>query len=270
MAGSRNTGDPLATASGVPFKALTPIAGVTMLARVLQTLRSTVWVKRIVVCGLSATNANDLSNTQGHDSTPVEFVDGDRTPGASAARAIAALGLEPPVLITTSDHPLLTPETLEAFCERATATTADTIFGLVPASLVRTAFPSIRRTAYRFRDGGFCGCNLFALLTPAGCEAPTLWARVEAHRKRPWRMISVLGYGTLLRFFFGRLALADLTGLVFAQTHLRARPILLSDPAAGFDVDTPEQRNIAEAFLLERAAAGRTTQAGRESMHAAR
>ena len=50
----------------------------------------------------------------------------------------------------------------------------------------------------------------------------------------------------------GRLALADLTGLVFARTGLRVRPIFLTDPAAGFDVDTPEQHQIAEAFLASR------------------
>jgi 2-C-methyl-D-erythritol 4-phosphate cytidylyltransferase len=257
MAGSRETGDPLALASGVPFKALAPIDGIAMLARVLHTLRSTTSVTRIVVCGLSAEDAGDLADTRSADGPTIEFATGDRTPGASAARAIATLGLEPPILITTADHPLLTPKTLQAFCERAI--TADVTFGLVPAGIVQAAFPGIRRTAYKFRDGGFCGCNLYALLTPSGCEAPTLWASLETHRKRPWRLIGMLGYGTMVRFFLGRLALADLTGLVFASTGLRIRPVLLSDPAAGFDVDTAEQRDVAEAFFLDRAAAERTT-----------
>ena len=66
-------------------------------------------------------------------------------------------------------------------------------------------------------------------------------------------MIRLLGYGTLLRFLLGRLALADLTGIVFARLGLRIRPVFLTDPAAGFDVDTPEQRTAAEAFLLSKA-----------------
>lgn len=245
MAGSRGGNDPVASASGVASKALTPVAGAAMLTRVLQTLRAAASVERIVICGLDEAAADGMVG--------VELVRGDRTPGASAALAIATLGLEPPIVITTADHPLLAPGTLDGFCERAGAINADVTFGLVPAALVRTAFPAIRRTAYRFRDGEFCGCNLYTLLTPKGCEAPALWARVEAHRKRPWRLIGTLGYGTLLRFFLGRLALADLTGLVFARTGLRVRPIFLTDPAAGFDVDTPEQRVAAEAFLLDRA-----------------
>jgi hypothetical protein len=252
MAGRRNADDPLAAVSAVPLKALTPVGGVAMLVRVLQTLRSAVSVRRIVVCGLSEAEAGDLGGARDGEGPPVELMEGARTPGASAARAIATLGLEPPVLITTADHPLLTTETLEEFCERSDALHVDAAFGLVPAGFVRAAFPGIRRTAYRFRDGAFCGCNLYALLTAAGCGVPALWARVEAHRKRPWRMVGALGYGPLLRFLVGSLALGDLTGLVFARTGLHVGPVFLADPAAGFDVDTPEQRQVAEAFLAGR------------------
>jgi GTP:adenosylcobinamide-phosphate guanylyltransferase len=250
MAGSRAGRDPLAAASGVTHKALTPVAGMAMLARVVRTLRATRRVDRIVVAGLEADAAGDLAVASSPDDTPLELVRGDRTPSESVALAITTLGLEPPVLITTADHPLLTPATLEAFCDGAASLSADVAFGLVPAGLVRTTFPGIRRTAFRFRDGDFCGCNLYGLLTRTGYDALATWTRVEAERKRPWRMVRVLGYGTLLRFVLGRLALADLTGIVFARTGLRVRPVFLTDPAAGFDVDTPEQRNVAEAFLL--------------------
>ena len=157
MAGSRVGTDPLADESGVAHKALAPIAGVAMLTRVVETLLETSSVVRIVVCGLDAAVANDLNVPATLGATPIEFVRGDETPSASAALAIATLGLEPPVLITTADHPLLTPETLEAFCERAATLNADATFGLVPVGLVQATFPGIRRTAFRFRDGGFCG-----------------------------------------------------------------------------------------------------------------
>jgi CTP:molybdopterin cytidylyltransferase MocA len=250
MAGSRGRTDPLATESGVALKALAPVAGVPMLTRVLRALRAAASIDRIVVCGLDTT----LEDESAGEDRSVERVRGDRTPGASVALAIATLGLEPPILITTADHPLLGAETVDAFCEHAAASSTDLAFGLVPVGLVRGAFPGIRRTSYRFRDGAFCGCNLYALMTAKGCEAPALWTRVEANRKRPWRLVGALGYGTLLRFLLGRLSSTELTGLVFARTGIRVRPVFLTDAAAGFDVDTPEQRRAAEAFLM-----GRTT-----------
>lgn len=252
MAGSRAGADPLALATGVAHKALTPVAGVAMLERVLATLATSRRIGRIVVCGLDEAVAGDFEKRTG-SGTPIELIRGDRTPSASAALAIQELGLAPPVLITTADHPLLSPATLDAFCERATAINADATFGLVPVNLVHAAFPGSRRTAFRFRDGGFCGCNLYALLTTKGYAALREWTQVEAERKRPWRMLKILGYGTLLRFVLGRLSLADLTGVVFARTGLSVRPVLLTDPAAGFDVDTPEQRLAAERFLQAKA-----------------
>lgn len=247
MAGSRDGTDPLAAATGVAHKALAPIAGVAMLARVLATLQASRWIGRVVVCGLDPALAERLGGPT------IEIVRGGRTPSASAGLAIEELGLAPPVLITTADHPLLSAATLDAFCERATAINADATFGLVPVGIVHAAFPGIRRTAFRFRDGGFCGCNLYALLTTKGYAALREWTQVEAERKRPWRILRILGYGTLFKFVLGRLSLADLTGVVFARTGLSVRPVLLTDPAAGFDIDTPEQRLAAEAFLRAKA-----------------
>jgi hypothetical protein len=216
---------------------------------VLATLRASRWIARVVVCGLDPALAADFG---AGDGPTLEYVRGDRTPSASAALAIRELGLPPPVLITTADHPLLSPATLDAFCERATAINADATFGLVPAGIVHSAFPGVRRTVFRFRDGGFCGCNLYALLSTKGYDALRAWASVEVERKRPWRLLRILGYGTLVRFVLGRLSLADLTGVVFARTGLSVRPVLLTDPAAGFDIDTPEQRVVAEAYLAAR------------------
>ena len=251
MAGSRGTADPLAAATGVAHKALAPIGGVAMLARVVATLRASRWIDRIVICGLDESAVGDLT-AAAPGATPVELLRGDRTPSASAALAIKTLGLAPPVLITTADHPLLTAGTLDAFCERAVELNADATFALVPVGLVQAVFPGIRRTTFRFRDGGFCGCNLYALLTAKGYDALREWTAVEAERKRPWRMIRILGLGTLARFALGWLSLADLTGVVFARTGLRIRPVFLTDAAAGFDIDTPEQRVVAEAYLAAR------------------
>lgn len=253
MAGSRPTGDPLAMAAGVAHKALAPVAGVPMLVRVVRTLRSAHWVNRIVICGLEPDwLASQSALAEALDLAHLEVIRGGATPGASAAHAISTLGLQPPVLITTGDHPLLTAATVDDFCSRSAATDADVTFGFVSGSLVESTFPGIRRTHYKFRDGGFCGCNLFALRTSAGGSAPEAWMQVERHRKQPWRLVGMLGVGVLIRFVLGQLSVSDMTRRVGVRLGLKASPILLSDPAAGFDVDRPEQLTAAEAFLRKR------------------
>lgn len=248
MAGSRPAGDPLAQALGVPFKALITVDGITMIARVVRALMDSAHVGRIVVIGLEREQVELPSDCEDH----VELVPAAATPGASAAKVIRDLGLKAPLLITTADHPLLTPQMVDELCRTSLASSADVSLALAQGPSVTRIFPGIRRTHHKFRDGAYCGCNLFCLLTPAGREAPSLWMQVEQHRKKPWRLLSLLGSWTVVRYLLGWLSLADVVAIGKAKLGLVAQPVILSDAVAGFDVDTVEQRNAAEAYLKER------------------
>ena len=65
---------------------------------------------------------------------------------------------------------------------------------LAPHDLVREAYPRTRRTVLKFSDGHFCGCNLFAFLTPRGRRMARLWQQVENDRKKPIRVIGFVGW----------------------------------------------------------------------------
>jgi hypothetical protein len=67
-------------------------------------------------------------------------------------------------------------------------------------------------------------------------------------------MVSLLGPLVLLRFLLGRLSVADLTTMLRMRFGLRAHPVQLSAASAGFDVDTVEQRRVADAYLRRGAA----------------
>ena len=76
--------------------------------------------------------------------------------------------------------------------------------------------------------------------------------QVEQHRKRPWRMVGALGVGTTMRFLLRRLTVEAVTHLASDRMGVRVRAIFLSQPEAGFDVDTSAQLEVAEAFLRAR------------------
>ena len=251
MAGSRVGGDPLAQSTGVAHKALAPVAGVPMLLRVLRALRDAQSVARIVVCGLDASVWPPGGVPPGDIPEP-EWVRGGETPATSARLAIEALDLQPPVLITTADHPLLTAETVDEFCSRAAVLQTDVAVGVVSGDAVRASFPAFARRTYRFRDGSYRGCNLYALLSRAGRGAPAVWRQFEDFRKHPVRMVGALGVGTLVWFLVGRLALADVARRIASKFGLSLQVVPLRDPAAGFDVDTLPQLRAAEGYLQER------------------
>ena len=253
LAGSRPGGDALARATGVSHKALAPVAGVAMLTRVVSTLRAARSVRRVVVCGLDRKTLVTQAELHAFlDSGRLGFVASGATPSASVLSAMQELDPCTPLLVATADHPLLTPALVDDFCARSVSSGADVTVGLVAADLVRRAFPALRRTALPFRDGAYCGCNLYAFLTPVAQRAPAAWTQVERHRKRPWRLVGALGVGVTLRFLLRRLTLAAVADLASDRMGVQVRPIFLSQPEAGFDVDTAAQLKAAEAFLRAR------------------
>lgn len=254
LAGSRPKGDPLARAAGVSHKALVPLVGKAMLCHVIDALRRSHSIGRIIVCGINPAylSNGDLGNTlQASDITVLE---GLSTPSASVNQVLHSVPDVLPLLITTADHPLLSPEVIDEFCERAQQGNYDAVTAVVPADLVRRAFPDSNRTYLRFRERAYSGCNLFGIMTPAGLGAPAWWSRIEEHRKRPWRMMSLLGPGVLVKFAFGRMSLASIEQYASRKMGLRATVIVLSRPEAGYDVDTVDHLKVADAVLRSQGA----------------
>jgi hypothetical protein len=159
-----------------------------------------------------------------------------------------------PVLVTTCDHALLSPAIVERFLAGARAAGGDVAYGLAPHELVDALLPGMRRTVLRFRDGAFCGCNLFAFRTPGARAASAFWQRLEAHRKRPATLARMLGPLTLLRYLTRRLSIAQGFDRLSALSGAEIRPVVLPFGEAAVDVDKPEDLPVAET-LLARAAA---------------
>ncbi|KAA5604066.1 NTP transferase domain-containing protein [Roseospira marina] len=258
LAGSRGPSDPVAAAAGVSHKALAPVAGVPMLARVLDTLASVPRIGRIVV----VIERPDLVREH-----PAFARFQDRLtilPAApSPSRSVlAALDHDPApgsYLVTTADHPLLTPAMVEHLWTHQPAE-ADAAVGLARSETIQAAYPDTRRTYLRFRDGAYSGCNLFVLRTPAARAVVTFWRRVEQDRKKPWRMIRLLGPGLLLAYALGRLTLPTVLAALGRRTGTTLAAVEMPFADAAVDVDRPGDLALAEAILARRAGAASDAQ----------
>jgi len=101
---------------------------------------------------------------------------------------------------------------------------------------VAAAYPETRRTAYRFKDGSYCSCNLFAFLTPRARQAPCFWRRVEQQRKNPLRVINELGWITVLRYLMGRLTFAEAMDRISQRLGFKVGLVTMPFPEAAIDV----------------------------------
>jgi GTP:adenosylcobinamide-phosphate guanylyltransferase len=246
LAADRGPGDPVAAAAGVPAKCLTPVAGSPMVSRVVRALRQSARVDCILLCGPAPEVLRDsLELRELIDGKRVRWISPQGSPSASAAAALADLAEDRPVLLTTCDHALLRPEIVRHFLDGSAAGGFDVAVGLAPHEIVAKAYPATRRTVLRFREGGYCGCNLFAFLSPRGRAMARQWMKVENQRKKPIRVIGLIGWYAMLLYALGRLSLADAVRRISAQTGLAAGAVVLPFAEAAIDVDSAADLELA-------------------------
>ena len=239
LAADRAPNDPVATAAQVPCKALARVADRPMVFRVLDALAASDQIDTCLLCGPPAAIVEREPLFQERLASPkLKWLPPGGTPSTSVSAALAAAPAGKPVLVTTADHALLQPAMVAYFCREARATGCDVVAALAPYDQIMAKYPGMRRTRTRFREGGFCGCNLFAFLTPAGHRAADYWRRVENERKRPVKMLTELGWGVVLRYLLGRLSLSDALQHVSRRMGLRVGVVIMPFPEAAVDVDS--------------------------------
>ena len=244
LAGSRGGPDPVADAAGVPYKCLVPVQGNAMLERVVATLRLLPEIESVRVVANEPARIAHLGCFTNGDA---HCTRSDASLSATVAGALDDLGA--PLLVTTADHPLLTVEIVRRFLEHADRDDVDVAAGLVPSSAILADHPDAVRTFIRFRDERYSGANLFLLRTPAAINAVRFWRRIEADRKRPWRLARAFGPRLLIGYLLHSWSLDRAMSEVSAVLGVRARAVALPFADAAIDVDKPADLALAEHIL---------------------
>ncbi len=235
-----------------------------MIAWVLDALVHSPWIEKITI---SVQNEDVFSPFPELGrliaDNDIRIAASERGPAASALRAMSDSGHAFPYLLTTADNALLTPDILQAFfhsCEARSGT--DLAVGFTSEALLQAAYPDMRRTYLRFRDGGFSGCNLYGFLTARSLAAAAFWVEADRLRKRPYKLIARFGVTSLLLFALRRLTVEAALARAGSRLGLKAVPVLLPYPEAAIDVDKPADLVCVERIIAKRqarlAAAGRS------------
>jgi GTP:adenosylcobinamide-phosphate guanylyltransferase len=241
LAGSRGGADPAAQHGGVEHKALITLGGQTLLERVLDALTAA-GAPRIAV-STSHPEVVRLAELGGARVLPAEA-----GPSLSVRRGLEILGA--PLLITTCDHALLQPAWIGRFLDDAPPD-ADICALVARRDVVERAAPGAKRTYLRFADGDWSGCNLFLVRTLSGLAAVDLWRTVEADRKKPWRIVRLLGPHLLFRYLTGRLTLAEALAGLGRLCGVRAAAVASPFGLAAVDVDKPSDLDFVRALSAQ-------------------
>jgi GTP:adenosylcobinamide-phosphate guanylyltransferase len=243
--------DPLAAEAGVTHKCLVPIGGRPLLAHVLEALGAVEGLARIRISveAQAADRLLPLVEAAGL-SVPVEFVDAAATITDSVYAA--AEGAEGPFVITTADNVLLTAAAVREVADRL-ADGDDAVVALSRREDVLSAHPQGQRRFYRFTDGSFSNCNLYAL-SARGLGLAETFRSGGQFAKNPKRIAIAFGILNLILLRYGLLSLAGAMRRLSRRFKVRASAVVLADGAHAIDVDNQRTYSIA-AMLLEKRAA---------------
>jgi GTP:adenosylcobinamide-phosphate guanylyltransferase len=247
LAGSRPGGDPFAQAYGTDLKALIPVAGTPMVQRPVETLLASDRVETIHVLAQQPERIREVLSSDPRLSVEQS--------GDTIAATLEAFCFDPnirwPVLVTTSDHALLTPEMVGEFLE--SAEDSDVAIGLVSRDVMLKRFPQAQRTWLKFRGGAYSGANLFLLGGPEVRTVLELWRSNEQNRKKAWRMLFTLGFLGFLGAALRLRTLQQTLDGIGRKLGLKIRAVEMSDPLAAIDVDKPADHELVTSVLEGRA-----------------
>lgn len=248
LAGQRPGVDRLAAHFGREAKALIPVAGTPMLARVLRALADCPHIARIIVLAQDAPALlEDPSLGWAKGDARIQPRVSGRTISGSVLAAVQDPAVGLPVLVTTADNVMLTPATIAEFVTGAGA--SDVSVGFVERGNLQRAVGPNKRTWLTFRDGAFTGANLFALTGYGAFNALRFWEKVEADRKSVLRLAAHFGPVLMVQLLLRRMTLAQALAAAGQKLGAAAAPVLLSDGRMGVDVDKPADHALAERLL---------------------
>lgn len=244
LAGALNKG-PLRDCSSSPYEAGIEVAGRPMVELVIEALVEVKRIRRIVVAIpdgiLSPKSQSKVWKTVPHGVTMLE----------SLAKAFEVLQPEEPVLVLTSDIPLLTPAAVEDFLQRCEERPADIHYSFVSKEVNEAKYPGVRRTYVRLKDGTFTGGNIVRFHPIVLRDHSRRIAQAIALRKKPIELCKMLGFLFVLKFLVGQLTVGEIEGRVENILQLKAAGIVSPYPEVGIDVDKPSDLELARKALAQ-------------------
>jgi GTP:adenosylcobinamide-phosphate guanylyltransferase len=238
--------DPLAQAAGVSHKCVVPVGGKPMIQWVLEAAEGTGLAVHVsldqpslirdmeVVQRLEAAGRIGFTAAEGH------IVD-------SVVAASRDAGF--PLMITTADNVLVTPQALLEADRAAIDANADAVVALARKEDIQAAHPDGQRRFYPFRDGEFSNCNLFWLKDRDALRVTETFRQGGQFVKYPRRIIAAFGLWNLIRFKYGLATIGGLFASVSRRFRLKVIPHIFADGRLAIDVDNERTHRVAEELI---------------------
>lgn len=230
--------DELAQFTRSPRKALVPIAGQPMVWHVVQSLRESGRIGRIVIVGMGPEDGVEFG-------TEIDYLpNGDSMwdNQNAAVRFLEEVGSADRFIFSVAaDAPLLTGTIINEFIDRAQPLDQDLYWGIVAKEVMVRTFPLSQRSYMPLREGRFCSGDIYLGRVRAALAIQTQMRAFLDNRKSVFRQLRLLGISTIFRFIFRRLSISHMEAVAERLFGVQGKPVILPYAEAGMDIDKPHQ-----------------------------
>ncbi len=249
MAGKRSgVLDPLAARAGVAQKCVVPVHGIPMIERAVKHVAA---CKEVSAIKIVAHEPDEIASLPTIAALIAEgrltFAEGKFNLVDSVFSG--AEGADWPILITTADNCLVTPEGYSEFIRKCLANEAGAAAGLARKEDVIAADPVGQKKFYQFKDGDFSNCNMYWLGSEQALGAAEIMRQGGQFAKFPSRVIKAFGLINLIRFRFGNWSKENLFAEISKRFGIKLMAIELSDGQYAIDVDNERTFDVTERIL---------------------
>lgn len=245
-AGGRPTPeDPLYLYTQGQPKALLDMGGRTMLERVVDALQSSQSIEEIVVAGLGHDHGQSFRR-------PVHHLPDQGSLVANALAGVAWVRQRRPdaeaIFLSSADVPTITGEIIDAHVDACRPFDCAVYYAFVTQEIMEARFPGSRRTFVPLKNRlRVAGGDIFLIQPSLADHNPALWEAMTNARKHAWRLASIVGPGTLLKFLFRRLSVPDLEATGARMINRPVKIILSPHAELAMDADKPHQVDLLRA-----------------------
>ncbi len=231
-----------ASVVGVENKALITFEGKTILQRVIEALRATGRIGRIVVIG--PPEIQKIASEFGADIILAPAETGPDNIYRGLAALTSSIDRPEKVLLVNTDLPFLTPALIDEFLN-ACSDKLDICVPLVPATLWDKRFPGSTATFARIKDGKFTTGCIYLMDVAAMERIKPAIDRVFENRKSKIGIARLLGPRFVFKFVTKSLTVRDVEQKIEAMLGCTAAAIQNAAPELAYDIDFQDDYDYA-------------------------
>lgn len=245
--------DPLAEAAGVSHKCRVPIRGKPLLQWVLEGVAPAYPDSPIYVSIHDAAVIADLPAVAELTAAGRLFISEARAGIVESVEAVVEeSGGRFPLLITTGDNVLVTPEVVRTLHQFGMDEGAGAVLAIAEREAILAAHPEAQRRFYEFADAAISNCNAYWLRDASALRAAEAFRQGGQFIKAKGRIAKAFGLINLIRFRLGWWSVDKAMKAISRRFGVTVRACRLEDGAYAVDVDNERTYKVAELLLEQR------------------